>query len=240
MQDDDDSKQIQETAEDKPVAPVAPVAPATPIVPAAPAVVDDDVEIEEDAEEEEEEDEEETTQSGDGSGQDFMPFCNKCGTQIPENVKFCPSCGKPVAPVAPAAIPMATQSSSVFGQMLGLETAENLSLWDYFIKCWKNYANFEGRARRKEYWGFTLFCTLVSFGIMIVDIMISGDGILYALYYFAALIPILAVSWRRMHDIGKSGWNWLWALTIVGFLYLFVLCCTEGEAKENKYGPNPK
>jgi len=158
-----------------------------------------------------------------------MPFCTKCGNENPESSRFCPKCGKPVAP--PATMPVATQSNYSSGQTPGTE--ENLSLWGYFIKCFKNYANFRGRARRKEFWGFTLFNVLIMVGVSVVGgatggvmAAVSGNaneaakwgatlgGILYWIYALAQIVPNIAVYVRRMHDIGKSGWNCLWFLVL--------------------------
>jgi len=203
-----------------------------------------------------------TVQSGGGSKHGLIPFCTKCGKQIPENFKFCTSCG---TPVAPAATPMAAQ------------TVENLSLWGYFIKCWKNYANFEGRARRKEYWGFALFLMLTGIGLGILVTLIAVAGgengyeerfdnyYNYTFFFFGlvTLLPSSAVLVRRIHDLGYSGWN---ALPLIAFdafslidilhpmlsenvslflsiswiICMIVLGCPDGKAKENEYGPNPK
>jgi len=158
-------------------------------------------------------------------------FCSSCGTQALENSKFCQKCGKAVGDNGAALASEAPQ-----------EEYEELSLWGYYVKCLKNYATFSGRARRKEYWGFFLFDFLIAFGIGILGLLFGDDdGILQNLYCLATLIPAWAVFCRRMHDIGKSGWNWLWGFAIiVGWIYLFILCCREGDAEENQYGPSTK
>ena len=111
-----------------------------------------------------------------------------------------------------------------------------------------NYANFNGRARRSEYWYWTLAVTLVS-GALTLLIRLSGDsGILhgllngiYSLFSLAVLVPGLAVCWRRLHDIGKSGANWFWVfLPIVGIIMLLVWFCKDSQPGDNQYGPNPK
>ena len=111
-----------------------------------------------------------------------------------------------------------------------------------------NYANFNGRARRSEYWYWTLAVTLVS-GALTLLIRLSGDsGILhglltgiYSLFSLAVLVPGLAVCWRRLHDIGKSGANWFWVfLPIVGVIMLLVWFCKDSQPGDNQYGPNPK
>ncbi len=116
----------------------------------------------------------------------------------------------------------------------------------------ENYANFTGRARRSEYWYFTLFNVLVgvlAMVLMIVSIALDNDNPLiaafiylaYGVYSLAIIIPSLAVTVRRLHDVGKSGWNILWAfLPIVGPILLLVWYCTDSEIGENKWGANPK
>ena len=111
----------------------------------------------------------------------------------------------------------------------------------YWIQCWKKYATFGGRARRKEYWMFFLFNMLVAFGVNIVDAVLGMEGVLAAGYSLAALIPAWAVFTRRMHDIGKSGWWWLIGLVpVAGAIVLLVFMCKDSQPGDNAYGPNPK
>lgn len=66
-------------------------------------------------------------------------------------------------------------------------------------------------------------------------------GFFYLGYFLAILIPGLAVIVRRLHDIGKSGWWFLINLVpIIGFIWFLALMVTEGDLRDNKYGPNPK
>ncbi|UEG48634.1 DUF805 domain-containing protein [Ferruginibacter lapsinanis] len=110
-----------------------------------------------------------------------------------------------------------------------------MSGFDYFVKVLKNYANFEGRARRKEYWYFTLFSILISIVISFIDAAIGSTiGILGLIFSFGTLIPSIAVGVRRMHDVGKSGWYLLIPI------YNLVLACTEGQTGSNEYGYDPK
>ena len=120
---------------------------------------------------------------------------------------------------------------------------------NYYIGVIKKYAEFSGRARRKEYWMFALFTFIISFIISFIDkatglnISVSGGeiGILNIIYSLFILIPSLAVSVRRMHDIDKSGWMLLLGLIpIIGGIILLVLHCKAGTVGENKYGADPK
>ena len=111
----------------------------------------------------------------------------------------------------------------------------------YWIECWKKYATFSGRARRKEYWMFILFNMLIAFGVNVVDAVLGMEGLLAAGYSLAAILPSWAVFTRRMHDIGKSGWWWLIGLIpLVGAIVLLVFVCKDSEPGDNAYGPDPK
>ena len=118
---------------------------------------------------------------------------------------------------------------------------------NWYLKVLKNYAVFSGRARRKEYWMFVLFNMVFSIVAIVLDNILGtaiedvGYGLFYFLYAFAVLIPGLAVSVRRLHDVGKSGWMILICLIpIVGGIWLLVLMVTDSNPGNNQYGPNPK
>ncbi|MFH6934249.1 DUF805 domain-containing protein [Flavobacterium sp. YO12] len=99
----------------------------------------------------------------------------------------------------------------------------------------ENYANFNGRARRREYWLFTLLNVIIGYGLLFGLGFISPKlTIVSTIYSLAVLIPGIAVAIRRMHDIGKSGWY------ILIPLYNIVLLATEGEKGPNQYGADPK
>ena len=113
---------------------------------------------------------------------------------------------------------------------------------NWYLKVIKQYADFNGRARRKEYWMYTLISTLISIVLSIIDtalgFQIGVIGILYSLFVF---IPGIAVSVRRLHDVNKSGWMLLLIfLPIIGWIWLLVLNATEGTIGENKFGLDPK
>lgn len=103
----------------------------------------------------------------------------------------------------------------------------------------ENYANFSGRARRKEYWMFFLTNMIISFFIgfiagFVAALLVPGTQIPGIVYNLAVLIPSIAVAVRRMHDLGKSGWYLLIPI------YNLILLCTEGDQGPNEYGPDPK
>ena len=119
----------------------------------------------------------------------------------------------------------------------------------------ENYANFNGRARRKEYWMFVLFNTIFVIVAMVLDNLLGldfkmgsgayavsvGYGWIYLVYMLAVLIPCLAVGVRRLHDVGKSGWFMLISLIpIIGTIWFLILMCTDGDVQDNEYGSSPK
>jgi uncharacterized membrane protein YhaH (DUF805 family) len=112
----------------------------------------------------------------------------------------------------------------------------------WYIKVLSNYANFEGRARRKEYWMFFLFNLIVAVVIGFITGYIGGvlgmgtsiSNAASLIYNLAIFLPSLGVAIRRMHDTGRSGW-WI----LLPFANL-VFLCFDSEPGTNKYGPNPK
>ncbi|HGN0154042.1 TPA: DUF805 domain-containing protein [Proteus mirabilis] len=116
-----------------------------------------------------------------------------------------------------------------------------------------NYANFSGRARRKEYWMFIVVNTIilaVLYGIMFSSIdsytgEMNGTGfaalIIIGIYSLATIIPNIAVTVRRFHDQDRSGWMVLLSfIPFVGGLILFIFMCLDGTRGENRFGLDPK
>jgi len=104
---------------------------------------------------------------------------------------------------------------------------------EWYLKVLKQYADFDGRARRKEYWMFFLFNIIVSILVGIIAGVI-GLPLLGNLYTLAILVPSIAVGVRRVHDTGHSGWFLLIPL------YNLYLVCIEGDQGANSYGQDPK
>lgn len=122
---------------------------------------------------------------------------------------------------------------------------------NWYLKVLKQYTDFSGRARRKEYWMYTLFNLIFLFCAAIIDTLLGtsfdmngvsvGYGYVYMLYSLFVFIPGLAVAVRRLHDVGKSGWfMFIVLIPLVGVIWLFVLTLTDSDAGSNKWGPNPK
>lgn len=104
---------------------------------------------------------------------------------------------------------------------------------EWYLKVLKNYAGFDGRARRKEYWMFILINTVITYALMYIGIKM-GFAMLSTIYSLAVIIPSFAVAVRRMHDVGKSGWY------ILIPIYNLILAVTDSVPGPNEYGPNPK
>ena len=103
----------------------------------------------------------------------------------------------------------------------------------------KNYANFKGRARRKEYWLFVLATLLFSISATVVDSVLPMK-IVSRIFQLFIIIPGLAVAVRRLHDIGKSGWFYLIGLIpLVGWIIMIVWFCRKGQDGSNRFGQNP-
>ncbi len=105
--------------------------------------------------------------------------------------------------------------------------------------CFSNYFNFNGRGSRSEYWWFYLFATLCGFVGSVWDASMgdtSGSGFMYWLSVIATFFPTIAAGSRRLHDVNKSGWLQLLAITIIGIIPLIIWMASVGENKKNKYG----
>jgi uncharacterized membrane protein YhaH (DUF805 family) len=119
---------------------------------------------------------------------------------------------------------------------------------EWYLKVLKqHYADFGGRARRKEYWMFVLINIVVAMGLAIGGgVMASATDVglfatIPALYNLAVLIPGLAVAVRRLHDVGKSGWYMLICfIPLIGGLILLYFMVQDSAAGDNMYGANPK
>ncbi|RMA57185.1 DUF805 domain-containing protein [Ulvibacter antarcticus] len=131
---------------------------------------------------------------------------------------------------------------------------------DYTIYDWwrkvmvENYANFDGRARRSEYWYFSLFNFIIIFSFAIIMAVLSSvvndeDVFLFSMIplvlgFMVILIPSIAVAVRRLHDTGKSGWYYLLGVipivSYVGGIVLLVFYCSDGDRGDNQYGLDPK
>ncbi len=187
-------------------------------------------------------------------------YCGNCGQQIADNQLFCPYCGSKTK----ASTYTNVNASQMFNQQGGTfysnTHVKNYNLISAYTEMFKNYAKFEGRSRRSEYWYAVLanwIIVMVVYMILFIpimsDIATNGEptgvsltlsivvGLVLMVYAFASLVPSLALGVRRLHDIGKSGWYMLMGLIpYVGSIILIVFMATDSQKGPNQYGSNPK
>ncbi|MBP3371972.1 MAG: DUF805 domain-containing protein [Clostridia bacterium] len=174
-------------------------------------------------------------------------FCANCGSQIADGAVFCPNCGQATAQQAAAqqaAAPQqpvyeapqqtyqapqyqAPQQSYQAPQYGGaMPPVRPVTFGEAIKNFFTQYATFSGRATRAEYWYMFLLNFLVG--------MIPVVGYIWALGTF---IPSLAIAWRRLHDVGKSGaYYFMNFIPLVGWIFYLVAVCKESEG-DNQYGP---
>ncbi|MEU1779715.1 DUF805 domain-containing protein [Streptomyces abikoensis] len=112
---------------------------------------------------------------------------------------------------------------------------------DWYIAVLKKYAVFSGRARRQEYWMFTLISTVISIVLAIADAVFGTGSLIGTVYVVAVFLPSLAATVRRLHDTDRSAWWILFGLIpVVGWIVLLVFMCLDTKPEPNKYGPSPK
>jgi uncharacterized membrane protein YhaH (DUF805 family) len=112
---------------------------------------------------------------------------------------------------------------------------------EWFLKALQNFGDFDGRARRKEYWMYQLFVAIISMILATIITFIPALGILRILLSLVLFVPGLSLSIRRLHDIDKSGW-WLFIIFVplIGQIWFFILTVTEGTSGSNQFGSDPK
>lgn len=124
----------------------------------------------------------------------------------------------------------------------------------WYLTVLRQYAEFSGRARRKEYWMFTLVHWVVVFGVVLVffglewatgsEALVNvGVGVMLV-YLLATFVPVLALTSRRLHDTGRSGWwqviGFIPLVSIIGAPVLLVFCALDGTRGLNAHGLDPK
>lgn len=142
-----------------------------------------------------------------------------------------------------------------FARPATTEAGRTTGLWTYFRRgLTENYATFRGRARRKEYWGYFLFWMITLLAVCLLGLIADGaagnldhgDGPLLTmaasgLFVLATLLPGLAITVRRIHDMGLSGWFYLLVfIPSIGALIVFVFTLIPSQKNDNKWGPVPE
>ena len=122
-----------------------------------------------------------------------------------------------------------------------------MNFFESIKSCFIKYTDFSGRSMRSEYWNYTVFIIVLSFVVDFLDVKIAGVsyldyygfGTLSIILTIVTIVPSTAVSIRRLHDINKSGWWLLLALTVIGIIPLIYWVCKKSDEKENRFGKNP-
>lgn len=105
-----------------------------------------------------------------------------------------------------------------------------------------NYATFSGRASRSEFWFWALFNFIAMIVASGADMMVFSESAFSpasSLLALGLLLPNIAVGVRRLHDIGRTGWWFLIAFTIIGGILLLIWACQKGTTGPNAYGHDP-
>ncbi|MFG1604013.1 DUF805 domain-containing protein [Actinoplanes sp. NPDC049265] len=118
----------------------------------------------------------------------------------------------------------------------------------YWLGCYRRYATFDGRARRAEYWWYTLFNVILYAVVLtlgfLLDYLTEGrgvaPGVVIFLYLAGTLLPTLAVTCRRLHDTGNSGWWQLLSIIPLASIVVFIFAVLPGHPGTNRYGPDPR
>lgn len=157
-------------------------------------------------------------------------YCSACGEQNLDADAKCHQCGAALQ-AAPAISGTPMPAKKPFA---------------YYSGCFKQYFQFKGRARRAEYWWFFVVNLIPAVTLSLLDRMLglvsesTGYGLISGLYIAVAFIPSLAVTVRRLHDTGRSGWWFLLSLIPVINIVLIILLALDGAKSANKYGESPK
>ena len=120
-----------------------------------------------------------------------------------------------------------------------------MNFFEAITSGFRNYANFSGRAIRSEFWYWTLFSAVVSVVLGLIDqrfnpgTRLGAFSFVEILVWLALILPSLAVSVRRLHDIDRTGWWVLLNLTTIGTLVLIYWACLRGTVGANRFGPDP-
>lgn len=158
-------------------------------------------------------------------------YCKNCGKQLPDGAQFCDGCG---AQQVDGGYSAQQVKSGYVTYTNGREPKPSVGFIDAIKMFFTKYADFNTRSRRSEYWWAFLFCTLAGIAAGMISKNFAG------LWSLAALVPTIAISVRRLHDIGRPGtWYLLNLIPIVGSIILIVWYCQDSTG-DNQWGPSPK
>ncbi|HLL64313.1 MAG TPA: DUF805 domain-containing protein [Micromonosporaceae bacterium] len=128
-----------------------------------------------------------------------------------------------------------------------VDTQPSVGPLGYWTGCYRKYATFTGRARRAEYWWYTLFNVIILVVLFALGLLVGNSepvdsifGALVLVYFVTVFVPSLAVTSRRLRDAGVSGWFLLLEFIPLGAIAVFVMTLLPGTPGPNKYGPDPR
>ena len=166
-------------------------------------------------------------------------FCSQCGLELDDAAKFCSGCGNQTSTGKSEKKTANTRKSSA---STILYQAKSMTFAEAIGACYSKFFEFSGRASRSEYWWFYLFTLLLTWGaklVATVTMPVDETGVYASVILesvvLLATLPTFSAWVRRLHDIGKSGWNILWAFTIIGIIPLIIWTCREGDKTQNEY-----
>lgn len=201
-------------------------------------------------------------------------FCTECGVALADGAQFCGNCGarkgihaetpaesltdltpipiavSPLPPVLPS--PGPTQSfSPAFTSWNSEATYSGMTMSQSVRSVFKKYGLGSGRATRSEYWFFTLFTVLVTFGIFVLTLLLGTGSnspdvgtvigsIFFIIFGAVVFIPGITVTIRRLHDAGYSGWMYLLVLIpYLGAFVILVFTLLVSQPGDNRWGRAP-
>jgi len=185
--------------------------------------------------------------------------CLKCGVLTSDGDKYCPNCGAEPDPKAVICVKCGYELHAFHNTTL-IQNKNVHTFKEAVRTYYSNYANFSGRSCRAEYWFCYLFNIIIFWGSFAIHLLWLGlDNLLNdsngemryigiaflcigaAWSLLGNLLPTLAVTVRRLHDTGKSGW-WYFIVfvPIIGGILLLIWMCQDSEHGINEYGKNPK
>ena len=177
-------------------------------------------------------------------------YCPHCGKELKGEQAFCAYCGAKLPKPGQKQENRKEPSSAYQKQQSVQPAVKSVGFLEAILCFYNNYANFKGRATRKEYWYVVLYMTLMAIGFYILDVFGEIVNIAYGnwgytnfaiilnvLCMLVHIVPVISLAFRRLHDIGKSGVYYLFVLIpVVGSILLIVFFCTDSDA-DNQYGP---
>ena len=179
-------------------------------------------------------------------------YCAGCGSQIDDDARFCGDCGKAVSGSTPSAArfePVSPGNEDSWKLPMAETGTGDGMTFGYYLQGLQRYADFEGRAGRAEFWWFTLVLYGIQIGIVVIGALLLGTFasaletvsiVMLWVHGLGTFLPSLAVTARRLHDTGRSGWWMLIALIpFVGWIPVLIFLLLPGNAGPNEYGRGP-